>query len=139
MLVKVGDLSAPVLAIIVTIGLIAAGLVLMSWFWWFAPTIARTGFIAVVGQPTLINKTSSSPEQYRLVIAIKNLGNDVVKIEGITIKNGNCSNVNDLIEPGDTKVFQNIICTVDLGKDEYIVDGVIITNAGTFRFSASVI
>jgi len=38
-----GDLSAPVLAIIVTIGIIAAGLVLMAWFWWFAPQAGKTG------------------------------------------------------------------------------------------------
>ena len=36
-----GDLSAPVLAILVTIGIIAAGLVLLAWFWWFAPQAGK--------------------------------------------------------------------------------------------------
>jgi len=40
-----GDLSAPVLAIIVTIGIIAAGLVLMAWFWWFAPQAGKAGVL----------------------------------------------------------------------------------------------
>jgi len=39
-----GDLSAPVLAIIVTIGIIAAGLVLLAWFWWFAPQAGKIHF-----------------------------------------------------------------------------------------------
>ncbi|MEM1761496.1 MAG: hypothetical protein QW043_02845, partial [Desulfurococcaceae archaeon] len=49
-----GDLSAPVLAIIVTIGIIAAGLVLLAWFWWFAPQAGRAGVLQVLGMPTFI-------------------------------------------------------------------------------------
>jgi len=49
-----GDLSAPVLAILVTIGIIAAGLVLLAWFWWFAPQAGKTGVLQIIGQPALV-------------------------------------------------------------------------------------
>jgi len=49
-----GDLSALVLAILVTIGIIAAGLVLLAWFWWFAPQAGKTGVLQIIGQPALV-------------------------------------------------------------------------------------
>ncbi|MEM1646271.1 MAG: hypothetical protein QXL96_10520 [Ignisphaera sp.] len=141
MTIRRGDLSAPVLAIIVTIGVIAAGLVLMSWFWWFAPSLGRMGVLVVVGQPVLINSTKQTVEQYNLTIVLKNIGNTEVQIEGIVIKDIACIiSSSKVIAPGRTVVLKNIQCQgLDLSKDEYIVEGIIISDAGTIRFSANVI
>lgn len=140
MKMRKGDLSAPVLAIIVTIGVIAAGLVLMSWFWWFAPTIGRTGMLMVVGQPVLVNATNSE-KTYNLTIVLKNVGNTDIKIEGIVVKNAQCVIRNsNVIGPGKTVVMRNIQCrNVDIPRDEYFVEGILITDAGTYRFSANII
>lgn len=142
MIVRRGDLSAPVLAIIVTIGVIAAGLVLMSWFWWFAPTVGRMGVLVVVGQPVLINSTTKQGvEQYSLTIVLKNIGNANVRIEGVMIKNVQCIiGDNKVIAPGKTIVLRDVQCSnLDISRDEYFVEGVIITDAGTYRFSANVV
>lgn len=141
MLMRRGDLSAPVLAIIVTIGVIAAGLVLMSWFWWFAPTLGRMGVLVVVGQPVLINSTESGNEQYSLTIVLKNVGNADIRIEGIIVKNRQCTANNSMvIGSGKTVVLKDIKCkNLDVSRDEYSAEGVIITDAGTYRFTANVV
>ncbi|MEM4513433.1 MAG: hypothetical protein QXZ41_02870 [Ignisphaera sp.] len=140
MKMRKGDLSAPVLAIIVTIGVIAAGLALMSWFWWFAPTIGRTGMLMVVGQPVLVNATVSE-KAYNLTIVLKNIGNTDIRIEGIVIKNVQCIITNNnVIGPGKTVVMRNIQCrNIDIPKDEYYIEGMLVTDAGTYIFSANVI
>lgn len=141
MVISRGDLSAPVLAIIVTIGVIAAGLVLMSWFWWFTPTLGRMGMLVVVGQPVLLNTSTGGNERYNLTIVLKNVGNADIKIESIVIKNTECS-ISDsrVIGSGKTVVLRNILCSkLDVSKDEYSVEGIVITDAGTYRFIANVV
>lgn len=140
MTLRVGDLSAPVLAIIVTIGVIAAGLVLMGWFWWFAPTVGKAGALIVVGQPVLINKTSSV-EEYGLTIVLRNIGNADVRIESIVVKDVHCSISSDksVIGAGETVILKDVLCRLNISSDEYVIEGIVITDAGIHRFSANIV
>jgi len=129
-----GDLSAPVLAIIVTLGVISAGLVLMAWFWWFAPQAGRMGSLVVVGVPAYSNTTG------RLYISVKNIGNAEVNITQVVLVNETCNftqGATTTIAPGET-------WTGTLGCPQGLaigptVEGVIMSTAGTTRFTANVI
>jgi hypothetical protein len=87
-ILRKGDLSAPVLAIIVTIGLIAAGLVLLAWFWWFAPQAGKTGALQVVGQPAILCNFTKTPKLYsNITISVKNVGSTNITIYRIIVGN----------------------------------------------------
>ena len=137
-----GDLSAPVLAIIVTIGIISAGMLLLAWFWWFAPTIGQTGALIVVGQPALVctgtgNKTSHA------YISVKNVGNAPVKIEQVVVGGygGNIVSSDTSVEGGESVVieveFSEELCNVIGGNRT--VEGVIVTSSGTYSTTLLVI
>ena len=142
-----GDLSAPVLAIIVTIGIIAAGLILLAWFWWFAPSAGKAGTLQVMGQPSLINVTNAE----KIIMSVRNTGNDYVNITGISVKGELCNLGNKyiILNPGESRVIELQLNTETCGEDweapptigatEYTVQGIIYTNYGTFTVNFAVI
>jgi hypothetical protein len=128
-----GDLSAPVLAIIVTIGVIAAGLVLLAWFWWFAPQAGKAGSLQILGTPIYDNKTQIAQ------IALRNTGNDVITIykDGVYVGGIRCTMNDDVkLEPGDSTV---ITANCDFKANTRTVDGYINTNYGVFPVTLTVI
>ena len=142
-----GDLSAPVLAIIVTIGVIAAGLVLMAWFWWFAPQAGKTGALQILGQPSVTCLSGVTPTAR---LTVRNVGSDVVSIpvsDSIVI-GGNSFDITKVngqpvsgdtvtLNPGESAVIEaEGSCNDNWGK---AVDGVILTSVGTFLTSFTVI
>ena len=141
-----GDLSAPVLAIIVTIGIIAAGLVLLAWFWWFAPTAGKSGSLQILGQPSLvyIGTTADSKYNYTAYIGVKNTGNDIIYITGLVVKNVTCTSVGSstftqvTLDPGRSTTL-TASCLFVSNITEYTVQGVIYTNYGTYTVNLAVI
>jgi hypothetical protein len=147
-----GDLSAPVLAIIVTIGIIAAGLVLMAWFWWFAPQAGKTGALQILGQPSVTCSGATGTAR----LTVRNVGNDVVSIPisgGIviggqefdidasktTVTDGQIDTTNGLVtlnSGGSAVIVATGTCGANWGK---AVDGVILTSTGTYSTSFTVI
>lgn len=131
-----GDLSAPVLAILVTIGIIAAGLILLAWFWWFAPYAGKTGSISILGTPSI---TSAGT----LYLSVRNTGNDAVVITGVTVNNVACSynddtSLNITVQPGESRALV-LTCPNAVPQNARTVNGVVITNYGTYQFTASVL
>ena len=128
-----GDLSAPVLAIIVTIGIIAAGLILLAWFWWFAPTAGKTGTVIVVGTPVV----NCSNDQSTLYITLKNVGNEKITVSYIVLGGKQSTQLNEEVDAGSAKTikatFSKNVCT---GKT---VDGFVATSVGTYSFTAYVV
>ena len=131
-----GDLSAPVLAIIVTIGVIAAGLVLLAWFWWFAPTAGKAGSLQILGQPSLVKQDGT----YTAYIAVRNTGNDNINITGLAIKGKTCTITGDylVLKPGESTTLE-AECTFTSPITEYTVQGIIYTNYGTYVVNLAVI
>jgi hypothetical protein len=130
-----GDLSAPVLAIIVTIGIIAAGLVLLAWFFWFAPQAGKTGALQILGQPAVFCQTG----QERVVVSVKNTGSELIKVTEIIVGGIQVNIEPDVtLEPGGSADI-----SVSLGQGcpewKYTVDGVVVTTAGTYATSFTVI
>lgn len=130
-----GDLSAPVLAIIVTIGVIAAGLVIMAWFWWFAPAAGRTGAVLVVGTPTLFYNPDS--QRGNLSIVLRNTGNTEVTVEKIIVM-GVEAPVGKEIEAGKSEAITATFRISDL-MNRSSVEGVVLTDAGSYAFTAMVV
>jgi len=134
-----GDLSAPVLAIIVTIGVIAAGLVLLAWFWWFAPTAGKAGSLQILGQPSLINQTQTPPPySYKAYIGVRNTGNDNIEITNLVIEGLTCTITSKTITPGGSDTL-TAECSSTLEITKYTVQGIIYTNYGTYVVNLAVI
>jgi hypothetical protein len=129
-----GDLSAPVLAIIVTIGIIAAGLVLLAWFWWFAPQAGKAGSLQIIGTPAIINGTAKTT-----YISVKNIGNVNITISGVEVKGTPCTGTFPIsLGPGDSANIE-VTCSITIGPTEYTVDGVIKTDHGIYVVNLAVI
>jgi len=130
-----GDLSAPVLAIIVTIGIIAAGLVLMAWFWWFAPQAGKTGSLQVLGQPAIVQTDTTSWKTY---ISVRNVGNVNITISKVVVNATDCTASLEL-KPGETGVIE-VSCTgLTISKGVHAIEGVIYTDYGIYTISLAVI
>jgi len=129
-----GDLSAPVLAIIVTIGIIAAGLVLMAWFWWFAPTASKAGTLEIIGQAALVNSTGKA------YISVRNVGNVAVTVQenGVIVNGTACTIGATVINPGESKVLE-ATCTLTIPPGTYTVGGVIQTDYGVYTVNLAVV
>jgi hypothetical protein len=144
-----GDLSAPVLAIIVTVGVIAAGLVLMAWFWWFAPQAGKAGTLQILGTPSIVWDNTS----YRWVayISVRNVGNDPITIVDVVVKGASMdregtgwiktdANYTNTLLPGQSGVIIAKNATrLDIWDTEYAVPCIIQTNYGVFTASLAVV
>lgn len=140
-----GDLSAPVLAIIVTIGIIAAGLVLLAWFWWFAPQAGRAGVLQVLGMPTFICEELSADggcTKGTLILSVKNVGNADITIKQIVTPyftvNPNSTLKVTAGSPMDVSIKVNDVNRV-IPAGTLAVDGAILTDLGTYSFTASIV
>jgi len=73
------DLSGPVLAILVTVAIIAAGIGVLAYFWWMAPHAAKAPTLEVIGAPAL-DATGG-----KVYITVRNVGNDPIKVKGLVV------------------------------------------------------
>ncbi|MDK6028682.1 hypothetical protein QPL79_04845 [Ignisphaera sp. 4213-co] len=138
-----GDLSAPVLAIIVTIGIIAAGLILLAWFWWFAPTAGKTGTLVVVGTPVVNCSKGQSTSQSTLYITLKNVGNENITVSYIVLggkqTNQFDTSTNEVTVPAGSAKTIKATFNGDVCGTGKTVDGFVATTAGTYSFTAYVV
>ena len=137
-----GDLSAPVLAIIVTIGIISAGLILLSWFWWFAPQAGRAGVIVVAGQPALMC-TGVGDKNSHAYISVKNVGNSPVEIQQLIIAGYPSKSMEGktTLNAGES-TFIDAEMPIDLCnyvQSNRTVEGILVTNSGTYSVTFLVI
>jgi hypothetical protein len=137
-----GDLSAPVLAIIVTIGIIAAGLVLMAWFWWFAPQAGKTGVLTIIGQPALIcKKTGATYYVEKALISVKNAGSEAVNITNVVILGTDFTpdTGSVTVSAGSSQHIEATPSTTLDCPTDPAVTGTILTSAGTYVTSFAVV
>jgi hypothetical protein len=131
-----GDLSAPVLAIIVTIGVIAAGLVLMAWFWWFAPQAGKTGVLTIIGQPALICNATGVDSA---LISVKNAGSENVTISKVVILGTEFTPDKTSVPAGGSESIKATPTKTISCPSEAAVTGTILTSAGTYVTSFAVV
>jgi len=136
-----GDLSAPVLAIIVTIGIIAAGLVLLAWFWWFAPQAGKTGALQIIGQPAVILNRTATTNYINVTLSVKNTGSADITVTKILVANitFDLTAMNIVLKPGESKDITAGVSVTTLPDWKYSVDGAVVTTAGTYLTSFTVI
>jgi hypothetical protein len=157
-----GDLSAPVLAIIVTVGVIAAGLVLMAWFWWFAPQAGKAGTLQILGTPSIVKETIGGRDYWVTYISVRNVGNERITVIGVTVKGVSMSSYaevsgvtssgwilsdgsyTDTLDPGQGGIIKAAVEAgtgagkLNISDTEYAVPCVIQTNYGTFTVNLAV-
>lgn len=123
------DLSGPVLAIIVTVAIIAAGLGVLAYFWYVAPSASKTPTLTIIGEPAIVGDS--------LYISVKNIGSKDVTIQAVVI-GGQTFTVDQRVSPGDSTTLNVNITGVDV-SNRLVVEGVLLTSAGTYPFNAYVV
>jgi hypothetical protein len=77
-----GDLSGPVLAILVTLVLLAIGAAIIAYFVLLG-TAPQQGVVAVVGQPTIVK---SGADDFIANVTIKNVGSSTITLQTTDVK-----------------------------------------------------
>ena len=107
-------------------------------------TSRKTGALQIIGQPALVCKVTDTTVSAAAVISVKNTGLEPVIITAVYILGGNFTNttVNVQINPGESSGLSiplNIATGVTACPTIYTVDGVVVTTAGTYSTSFTVI
>jgi hypothetical protein len=136
-----GDLSGPVLAILVTLVLLAIGAAIIAYFILLGGA-PQQGVIAVVGQPTIVKAGSSG---FIANVTIKNVGstnititstaNAKLNITGQTLNLNHPSTVPIRLRPGDTVTlgFHSTGRWSTIEARETVSGALIIREAGTME------
>jgi hypothetical protein len=130
---KKGDISAPIITVLLIIASIAIATLVISWMYGLGSTMSKQGTLVVVGTPVI----QPAGEQYTLYITLKNGGNTAVTILGLSLSNIGPVPISEItIEAGQTKSLQ-ILFTYS-GPLPNVVQGLIQTDAGNIPFQAVV-
>ena len=126
-----GDLSGPIVAILITVVVVAAGLVAGMWFLRSGTQIAKSSMLTVIGQPTLV-PTSSGTYAY---VSLKNVGTESTTVQSLVIRVGGqqvtlTPTSAAQIPPGATASIE-FTTTTSISPTNSTVPGVIVTDHGT--------
>jgi hypothetical protein len=133
-----GDLSGPVLAILVTLVLLAIGAAIIAYFVLLGAA-PQQGVIVVVGQPTIVK---SEEEGFVASVTIKNVGSATIPSSTVklNITGTQISTSMGSLSPGDTTTlsfsFDSGWSTIETKET---VSGALITQAGTLEVVFKVI
>jgi hypothetical protein len=135
-----GDLSGPVLAILVTLVLLAIGAAIIAYFVLLGAG-PQQGVIAVVGQPTIVK---SGEQGFVASVTIKNVGTATILSSDVTLRIGLLGTEETLtmgdLSPGGTTTlsfsFNSGWSTIETKE---FVSGALITQAGTLEVVFKVI
>jgi len=126
---KRGEISTPIITILVTVAALAVTGVAISWMVSTGTSAASQGVAIIVGSPVIQNNT--------LHMTVKNIGNANTTITACRIGSGAASTITPaVITPGDSKVLE-IAFGVSFAAGS-TVKGALETNQGILQFSAYV-
>jgi hypothetical protein len=130
---KKGDISAPIITVLLIIASIAIATLVISWMYGLGSTMSKQGTLVVVGTPVI---QPAGGGQYTLYITLKNGGNTDVTISGISLSNIGSVPIDGItIEAGQTRSLQILFPSGPLPN---VVQGLIQTDAGNIPFQAVV-
>jgi hypothetical protein len=129
---KKGDISAPIITVLLIIASIAIATLVISWMYGLGSTMSKQGTLVVVGTPVI----QPAGGQYTLYITLKNGGNTAVTILGLSLSNIGPVPISEIIEAGQTKSLQILFSYS--GPLPNVVQGLIQTDAGNIPFQAVV-
>jgi hypothetical protein len=130
---KKGDISAPIITVLLIIASIAIATLVISWMYGLGSTMSKQGTLVVVGTPVI----QPAGGQYTLYITLKNGGNTAVTILGLSLSNIGSVPVDGItIEAGQTRSLQILLPYG--GPLPNVVQGLIQTDAGNIPFQAVV-
>jgi hypothetical protein len=127
-----GDLSGPVLAILVTLVLLAIGAAIIAYFVLLGGA-PQQGVIAVIGQPTIVKAGSDG---FIARVTIKNVGSAVISSSSVSL---NITGTTLTASLGDLAPGATATLSFSAGsgwstiQDKDTVSGALITGAGTLE------
>lgn len=122
---KKGDISAPIIAVLLIIASISIATLIISWMYGIGTTASKQGNLSIVGTPVI--------QGNKLYITIKNNGNVDVTIKNVIIE-GVAYTINNVILPSETKTLNVTVTTFTTTQ----VEGILETDAGMIPFIAVV-
>lgn len=136
-----GDLSGPVLAVIITLVIIAVGAIVSYYFFFMGPNVAKTGSLTVIGQPALTY--DSTNQVLTLYISVENPGTAPVNITKVVVTIGGApyellpvGTSGYVLQPGEQAALEFTATNVSVSLTEASYPIVIFTDAGTYETSA---
>jgi len=134
---KRGDISAPIITILLVIASISIAALVISWLFGVGIATSKQANIIIVGTPTLQVQGNNAV----LYITLKNVGNTPANIIGIYLQGPTTTytftppSTMNTLQPGDTIPITATFSNVNFGSATS-VNGVIQTTAGTIPFIA---
>lgn len=146
-----GDISAPVITILLVIASISIAALVISWLFGVGIASSKQSMIVISGTP-IVQQTSTG---YTLYITVRNIGNVAVNVTGVilfipvgtttptstitTTATLSTSTLNSVILPGETKQLQYTFSASPAKIGVSRIDGLLLTTAGQIPFSASLL
>jgi len=131
---KKGDISAPIIAILLIIASIAIATVVISWMYGVGFSASRQANLIVVSTPVIQGNT--------LYITLKNVGNTLITVTLIEFRTDSATLTYTTpfnINPGETKSLNvTLTLTGSVPPNITSIDGIIQTTAGTIPVTAIV-
>ncbi|MCC6013663.1 MAG: hypothetical protein LM593_04765 [Candidatus Verstraetearchaeota archaeon] len=121
-----GDISSPIIVILITVAALSITGVTIAWMSSISSKAVSQGSLVIIGTPTITTDGT-------LYITIKNIGNVNTTIEYIRIGN---SLYNSSIIIGANEVYSKPISIGGTFESGKIYNGIIVSSAGTYQFSA---
>jgi hypothetical protein len=131
-----GDISAPVITILLVIASISIAALVISWLFGVGIATSKQASLVVVGTPTMQLQSTSAV----LYITLKNAGNVDATINGITISLSTTTVPGTIstttIPAGQTVSLTVTFTNANIPSNVNQVSGVILSTAGTIPFIA---
>jgi len=126
---KRGDISSPIIVILVTVAALAVAGMAIAWMASTGAKASSTGSLVVVGTPTV------TATDGKLYITIKNLGNTDVNVTAINV--GSSSYTTSFIVPAGASVAGSYALTPGTCTSGNTYNGIITSTAGIVQFTAN--
>ena len=127
-----GDISSPIIVILVTVAALAVTGLAIAWMGSTMTNMSNNPSLIVVGTPTI---TAGSSTTNTLYIVVKNVGNAQATITSIRLGIHVSGTLSETINAGTSKAFTATFSSSTFTSGQ-TYQGVIISNAGTIQFSA---
>ena len=124
---KKGDISSPIIVILVTVAALAVAGMAIAWMASTGSRASSQGSLVVIGTPTVT--TSGS-----LYMTVKNLGNVLVSISSVKLGTYSTS-VTPTINPGSSAALTITFTSASFTSGN-TYQGTVVSDAGTVQFTA---
>ena len=128
---KKGDISSPIIVILVTVAALAVAGMAIAWMASTGSRASNQGSLTVVGTPTV------TATDGKLYITIKNLGNTDVNVTAINVGSGSYTPSSQFTVPAGASIAGSYTLTGGTYTSGNTYNGIITSTAGIVQFTAN--